>query len=130
MVGILSGAFTSEALHMVRDKHRHEVFDERLRCKSLADAYIKANSDEHSYLMLERVDFSPSRNSCIATSRGTNLQDGDERYFVVDVISGERLFNRGCSGDETSKSYCGNGRNGALKDERDKTFERAVGSFW
>jgi hypothetical protein len=131
VIGILLGSITIEAIHIIRDKHRHQVFEERLRCKELADAYLKAETEEDSYTTLDRVDFSPSRNSCIVATRQLTYRHWSERFDVVDVISGEALFHGRCNGDDpASKSYCGNGGNVSLRNQRDKSFEKAVGSFW
>jgi hypothetical protein len=131
VIGILLGSIAVEAIHIIRDKHRHEVFEERLRCKGLADAYLKAETEEDSYTTLDRVDFSPSRNTCIVATRQLIYRHWSERFAVVDVISGESLFHGWCTGDDaTSKSYCGNGGNVRLKSERDKVFDKAIGSFW
>ena len=130
VIGILCGGLAVEAGHIFRDGHRHEVFEERLRCKALAEAYVKGQSEE-PYTMLERVDFSPSRNSCIAAIHKVTFPHSDQTFNVVDVISGEVLSHSWCAGDdETSKSYCGNGKNISLRNEYKRGFEKTVGSFW
>ncbi len=131
VIGVLLGGITIEAIHIFRDKHRHEVFEQRQRCKSLADAYVKANwSELESYTTLDRADFSQSRNSCIAAIHATILRNSNEEFVIVDVLSGEKVYAGWCSGNETSKSYCGNGRNFSLQNECDKSFEKSLGSFW
>jgi hypothetical protein len=132
VIGILLGGICLEAVHIVRDKHRNDVFEKRLRCKSLADAYINTNTNDDYVTQLRRVDFSPSHNSCIAMTRRLALKGSDdERFEVVDVISGDVLVRGECSyEDETSKSFCGNGGVDKMWHAFDKLFEKEVASSW
>jgi hypothetical protein len=146
LAGICVGAAIDEGLRTVRnrkppakDPDNSELFQHRLRCRSVADDYIKANSDDSSSLFLERVDFSQSRHSCVATFiRWTTGKRKLERcncfveihdYEAVDLLSGETLFSGSCVENEPdSHIFCGNGRDMRLDKERGKALESALSS--
>ncbi|HXJ89128.1 MAG TPA: hypothetical protein VMS18_20085 [Candidatus Binatia bacterium] len=144
LVGISVGAAIDEALHAARNRKRqakvrdsNELFQHRLRCKAVADDYAKQNSDDSGTLILERVDFSPSRNSCIAaftrwTTGKLKLQRCNclieiHDYLTVDLLSGETLYSDDCvENDPESKTFCGNGRDMRLGQERGDALEAAL----
>jgi len=144
LVGICVGAAIDEALHAARnrksqakDRDSNELFQHRLRCKAVADDYARANSDDSSTLFLERVDFSPSRHSCIASfTRWTTGKRKLQRcncfveihdYEAVDLLSGETLSSGECvENDPDSTLFCGNGRDMRLDAERSKALESAL----
>lgn len=120
-------------------KNTEELFQYRLRCKGAADDYVNANSDENSTLFLERVDFSPSRHSCIAAFtrwttgrrklRRCNCLIEIHNYEAVDLLSGETLSSGTCfENDPDSSLFCGNGRDLQLGEERSKALESALTS--
>jgi hypothetical protein len=135
LLGALIGAGLVQAIHTVRDRQRasDRLFEQRLRCKDLAEAYVNKESNKSDVLEtavgLERVDFSSSRNSCIAStfggeySRSRTVLD----YQVVDVISQEILYSGSCNNtDQRASTFCGGGKNMKLMEERDKVFEETV----
>ena len=144
VVGVGLGAAIDETLHSVRNQKlaagtldSTELFQHRLRCKNIADDYIRANSDESSTLFLERVDFSLSRQSCIAAF--TRLTTGKRKvqrcncfvevhdYETVDLLSGETLYGGEClENDPESSLFCGNGRDMRLSEERGKALDSAL----
>jgi len=146
LVCLVVGAGVNEARHSLlnrkseaRDQSTSELFQHRLRCKSVADDYSKANSDGSSTLFLERVDYSPSRHSCIAAfTRYTTGKRKLQRcncsieihdYEAVDLLSGETLSSGECfENDPDSSLFCGNGRDMRLIEERGKTLESALAS--
>jgi hypothetical protein len=125
VVGILIGAGIIESFHVVRGRLRREFFEQRIRCKNLAEIYAKTNSDDHTSLFVDRTDFSTARNSCVASiSKATS---GFWTYQVVDVITGEPLFTGFCDGkDSQSSSFCGGGRDINLMHKRDSEFDEVV----
>lgn len=119
---------------MIRDRSSRELFGQRLRCKALADKYVKGHSDR---IVLNRVEFSPSRGSCIASTFGQlGLDAAAEKrlglkasadytyeFKVVDVLTGEDLMSRTCSTAKTSigsEPEC----NESLQ-KRDEAFEKS-----
>jgi hypothetical protein len=130
------GAGLDETLHVIRDqktkvedRSSHETFQQRLQCKSLADDYAKKNSENNSTLFLERVDFSPSRRSCVAAfTRWTTGKRGElHDYETIDIVSGETLFSAVCiENDPKATTFCGNGRDLRLDQERKKALEDAL----
>jgi hypothetical protein len=123
------GAGLVEGVQIIRDHdhNRREIFDQRLKCKKLAEDYVKANSDNYTSVFLDRADFSTSRNSCIAS---TNEHSGGAQfttYKLVDVVTGELLPTDFCDNhDSQSTSFCGNGRDMKLRRERDEAFAKVV----
>jgi hypothetical protein len=85
IVCICVGFAIDEALHAYRNRQSqakerdgNELFQRRLRCKSEADDYAKKSSETNSGLVVEKVEFSPARHSCVATftriTRGKRLE--------------------------------------------------------
>jgi len=123
--GILIGAASVQGFHAMRDDRRAELFKQRLRCKSLAESYAKKNTSDFETVFIDRNDFSTSRNSCVASD--SSYTDSTARFDVVDVVTGEVLFSDSCvRKDATSSSFCGNGRDIKLLEQRDKEFDEAV----
>lgn len=124
-IGLCAGAGLDEALHAFRQRNIAQSFQQRMRCRRLADEFAKKESSE-----IEQVDFSPSRNSCVAsTLRGRAVQDGDLEwtYQTVDIVTGETLFIRSCyTADAKSPSFCGNGHEMEIISEQDKAFAKAL----
>ncbi len=106
--------------------------NKRLQCKHLADDYLQRNSDENTSVLLDRVEFSPARHSCIAAV--TRGKSGNRitlyEYEAVDLLTAETLFSGECNGnDANSRIFCGNGRDVQLLDKRDKALEAALKSI-
>jgi len=133
-VGALVGAAAVQTAHVVSDRNSRELFGQRLRCKALADKYVKGRSH---MVVISRVEFSRSRGSCIAstfeqvgldapTSGLLGLKPpADQTYMfnVVDLLTGEDLATRTCA---TTKISIGSEPecNGSLQ-KRDEAFEEA-----
>jgi hypothetical protein len=70
MVGTVIGAVGVEAYHRTALTRSRELFNQKLRCSSLGQNYATENSSSIGPTLrnytLNRVDFSESRNSCIA----------------------------------------------------------------
>jgi len=106
IAGIVLGAAATEGFNVYRQSHDSQIFQERLRCKAVADAYVKENStDENSTepmgvsLTLDKVGYSPARNSCIADLESVIYYPGGARRTenVEDLLSGENLFSVNCT---------------------------------
>lgn len=95
------------------------LFANRLRCRTLAEEYI-AKADEQPFL--KQVDFSQSRNSCVAST--FTFHAGFSKYEVVDIVSNERLFKESC---DFSGGKCGDGVNVKLIKATQEAFRQAVG---
>lgn len=136
LVGLCVGAGLDETLHVLRDRKARaetqssdEAFKRRLQCKPLAEEYVTKNSDDHTSLSLDRVDFSPTRHSCIVALSRTSSGHGITLYGyeTVDILTAETLFSGECNeNDPTSRIFCGNGRDMQLIEKRDKTLESAL----
>ena len=103
IAGIVLGAAATEGFNLYRQSHASRIFQERLRCKAVADAYVKANSSDLKEdpfakswvtVTLDRADYSPSRNTCVAELETTNWDPRIilENSSVQDLLSGETLF--------------------------------------
>src|ERR1035438_7070438 len=86
IAGIVLGAAATEGFNVYRQSqgsyrqsHDNQIFQERLRCKAAADAYVKENTalNDNSVtgrsVTLEKVDYSPARNSCVAEVETTSF---------------------------------------------------------
>ena len=107
---VVLGAAATEGFNVYRqsqDSYRQsrdsQIFQERARCKAVADTYVKENSSDLKenptdpngvVLTLNRVDYSPARNSCLAEVETTRFfrGGGTENESVEDLLSGETLF--------------------------------------
>jgi hypothetical protein len=114
IAGIVLGAAATEGFNVYRQSqesyrqsHDSRIFQERAHCKAVADAYVKENTDLNDSnvaggsVTLEKVDYSPARNSCVAELNTTHYARSVflEFYSVQDLLSGETLFSTKCTGD-------------------------------
>lgn len=102
VAGIVLGVAATESLDVYRQSHDGRIFQERLRCKVAADAYVKKNSTDSELvsLSLGKVDYSPARNSCVADVEITVwARTPSVTEKIVDVLSGESLFSASCNKD-------------------------------
>ncbi|WP_146071962.1 hypothetical protein [Bryocella elongata] len=105
--GVVFGAAVTEGIDLYRrsqESYRQsrdgQTFQERAHCKSVADVYVRQNTDlgddgaTGTSVTLEKVDYSPGRNSCVAEVEAVTFL-GKEAVAVdsvKDVLSGETLF--------------------------------------
>src|SRR5438445_464106 len=96
---------------------------------NLAAAYAK-NSRDNGETVIERIDFSPGRGSCLAsTLMLAGKRHEVEEFGVVDVVSEERIFEASCnSANPKSKVFCGNGVDATIRKQRDAAFQNALES--
>jgi hypothetical protein len=135
-IALGAGAALDEGLHAVRNRKTpsadlgsNELFQRRLRCKTEADEYARKASEDNSSLMLEKVEFSPARRSCVAEfTRIISGKRGDIwSYETIDILTGETLFSDDCMENDTrSTIFCGNGRNMQLRKSRDRALNEAL----
>jgi len=100
IAGIVLGATATEAFNVYRRSHDSQSFQQRVHCKAVADAYVKENTDLDDNgvtgrsVTLDKVDYSPARNSCVAELETTTYFKGGALNFdsVQDLLSGETLF--------------------------------------
>ncbi len=110
IAGIVLGAAATEGFNVYRQSHdsqisqeRSRIFQERARCKTVADAYVKENSTDFKEnptaqsgvtVTLDEVDYSPARNSCVAELETVYFAPRVTTEFesVRDLLSGETLF--------------------------------------
>ena len=97
IAGIVLGAAATEGFNVYRQSqdsyrqsHDNQIFQERVHCKAVADAYVKANSTDFKEdptaqsglsVTLDKVDYSPARNSCVAEVETTNYFRGEHWYL-------------------------------------------------
>jgi hypothetical protein len=136
LVGICAGFAIDEALHASRNRQSqakerdgNELFQRRLRCKSEADDYAKKSSESNSGLMVEKVEFSPARHSCVASF--TRITSGKRHeiwsYETIDILTGETLYSEECiENDSNDKRFCGNGRDMDIRKGRDDALAAAM----
>lgn len=106
--GFVLGAAATEGYNVFRRSHDSQSFQQRVHCKAVADAYVKVNTDLRdnsetgTSVRLDKVDYSPARNSCVAAVETTTYFKGGFLVFqsVQDLLSGETLFSVKSSTDE------------------------------
>jgi predicted negative regulator of RcsB-dependent stress response len=87
--GVVLGAAATEGFSVYRqsqDSYRQsqasQIFQQRVHCKAVADAYVKENTDLRdntetgTSVTLDKVDYSPARNSCVAEVETTTYFRG------------------------------------------------------
>jgi hypothetical protein len=103
IAGIVLGAAATEGFNVYRQSHESRIFQERLRCKAVADAYVKReNSTDTESVFLGKVNYSPARNSCVAEVETILVVRGSlpiRKETVEDLLSGETLFSANCTKD-------------------------------
>ena len=110
IAGIVLGGAVAEGFNVYRRSHDSQIFQERARCKAIADAYVKEKSTDFKEdpnppdgvtVTLDKVDYSPARNSCVAELERTDDfgRTGRESSSVQDLLSGEALFSTSDTGD-------------------------------
>jgi hypothetical protein len=136
LLGISVGAAFDETLHTIRNRKAqdasrdgNELFQRRLRCKREADDFARKASESNSSLVPEKVEYSPSRHSCIASF--TRITSGKRMelwsFETIDILTGESLFSDDCvENDPSNKRFCGNGRDMNLRKGRDDALEATL----
>lgn len=110
IAGIVLGAAATEGFNFYRQSHDSQIFQERLRCKAVADAYVKEENStdpEHVFVDLEKVDYSHARNTCVAEVEKTLYASSGYviTETVQDLLSGETLFSTACTKDCEALRY-------------------------
>jgi hypothetical protein len=110
MAGIVLGGAATESFNLYRQSHDSQIFQERARCKAIAEAYVKENNTDFKKdpfaksgvtVTLDKVDYSPARNSCVAKLEMTYWSPRTivETDSVQDLLSGATLFSARCTKD-------------------------------
>lgn len=120
IAGLAIGGGSVELNHHRAESRSKEQFQQRIRCKSLADRYARDNTHENQAAILVVVDFSPLLNSCIA---GFHTMDNDYMdWELVDLLSGKETSMGGCF----ESRNCGNGKDMKLDADLEAAFKMAV----
>ena len=108
-----------------KDRLDKEIFERKLRCKTLADAYLKERAIQPGVFAMN-IDFSPFRRSCIVAVRDVS-NPRVEQYEVVDLLSRERIWSETCVVEYSEYvNWCGKGKNIVLGRQMAKEFETAL----
>jgi hypothetical protein len=129
LVSLCLGVVLDEVAHSARNRNNAETFEQRLRCRSLADAYEKKESNTDATVIIEKVDFSRMKRSCIATvTRASGIAQSPVWFFqTLDLVTGDELYSEWCSEKSPDPRFsCGNGRNIELMRKRDEVLEGAL----
>jgi hypothetical protein len=120
LLGVILGGGSVEFGHRHFDARSKAAFEQRARCKSLADRYARETTNDTQAAILERVDFSPSRNSCFAEFRG--YADDVRSWELVDLLSGEETLIGLCNENRD----CGNGKDIKMESNLNAEFKHAI----
>ncbi|HLI62683.1 MAG TPA: hypothetical protein VKV05_04745 [Terriglobales bacterium] len=127
LVGLFAGGGGVQTYHTLSVKTAREMFAEKLRCKELAAGYIREQSTDSMSLILQRVDYSATSNSCVAYFHtwedvGNRNTYNERRWQVVDLLTAKMLYDDHCR-EETN---CGGGNDIRMDDEAEAAFDEAV----
>lgn len=120
ILGLIFGALAFQLRQQHHEQKSKQVFEQRIRCKAIADKYVVQNEDA----VLQEVEYSAQRNSCMAAihTLGKDLRGWD----LVDLLSGETINLGMC--DESKD--CGGGNDlkfeAALKEAFDRSLKTSL----
>jgi hypothetical protein len=128
LIGLVIGGGGVEGYHRFYTKKAQELFSQRLRCKGLADHYVKQQSTDSMTVILYNVDYSTTSNSCIGYFHV--LDDVHREHYltqditslVTDLLTGEELYQDHCVEDRN----CGGGNDFRIMNEAKSAFDEAV----
>ena len=110
IVGIAIGGGSVKLYDNESDIHSRELFEQRDRCKSLADKYATEQSaGNQQAVSLRMVDFSMVSNSCVGAF---DMYESDERTWeLVDLLTGKETYIGYCSENKNlwRRQRCGAG---------------------
>lgn len=92
ILGVIVGGAGVETYHHTASAHLRELFNQKLRCNGLGKKYADLKSSSagpiSSIYVLERVDYSESRNSCVAeiTNNVSVLGRPDLETWNVQIV--------------------------------------------
>jgi len=121
LLGAILGGGSVEYGHRRLDIRSKARFEQRSRCKSLADAYARQNSTDNDYVTLRMVDFSEAQNSCIAGFNEWTVGDWRD-WELVDLLTGKSAPIGSCN----ESKNCGEGRNIKFDHDLETAFKQAV----
>jgi hypothetical protein len=105
-IGVVSAGLV-QMIHSLQHHPKTVTFETRLCCKNLAAAYAR-NPRDGGEMVVEHIEFSPARNSCLASTFTLAGRHHEvEKFGVVDVVSEERIFESFCNSvDPKAKVFC------------------------
>jgi hypothetical protein len=119
-LGLLIGGGTVEYGHRRSDFKSKQKFEQRIRCKSLADGYVRKESNKTEGVLLSEVGYSAIHNSCFAAV--TTYRDPFQGWELVDLLSGKTTQIGTCN----VQRNCGNGNDMKYSADLDIAFKRAI----
>ena len=131
IVSFALGGGSVEYLHQRSDQQSKQAFDQKLRCKVLADEYIRGvqSKDENRAADLNQVDYSKSSNTCFASinvlktyGASTPAETSWMDYELVDLVSGKVDLIGFCNENRD----CGDGKDIKLNQELTDAFKQAI----
>jgi hypothetical protein len=119
LIGFVIGTAMGVAVSAIYTRRSASLFGNRLRCRTIAEEYV---SKSLSSPLLDQVNYSPTRNSCVASMHSHYL--GFWRDEVVDVVSNETIYTGECNYDG---GKCGGGLDIKLEQDMEQAFHESVG---
>lgn len=90
---VVAASVVGESINESVLSRQKYFFEVRSRCIASADNYAKAQATEQSSVSARLVDFSPSRDSCVASVSTRHWGPGaHQKEEVLDVMTRESLF--------------------------------------
>lgn len=127
LIGLALGGGTVQIYHVVRANAAKEAFNQKVRCKELAEGYIRQQSNESTSVSLQDVDYSATADSCVGYFHvwedvGNRNKYNRREWQVVDLLTGKTLYDNECR-EETN---CGGGTDIKSDEEAEAAFDEAV----
>jgi hypothetical protein len=90
ILGVLLGGIAVEMYHHTSQAHKRESFNQRMRCNNLGKKYAESQSSSFglasNVYILDLVDYSESRNSCIAELTYVMSVPEQKNYSMVEIV--------------------------------------------
>src|SRR5271170_6632264 len=86
-VGLIVGGGVVEIWHQFGERQEGHLFDKRVKCRDIAKAYERENTDgSFNRVLVDNVDYSPGEDTCLAAV--DQFHGSLEDFQVVDLLSG------------------------------------------
>ena len=128
ILGLVVGILSASAYWRYRDLKTVGSFEQNLRCREIARSYEREHADRLTgAVAIDQVEFSPTRNSCIAKAVEISGSGRFEtwNYKVIDILTNDSESAGECY---MTRGECGGGNDIRFMGQQEKLFEWFVTS--
>jgi hypothetical protein len=125
LVGAVAGALAVGIYNHLSARNAQETFEQHLRCRQLADEYVRKESDDTDTVFLRAVDYSRDSASCIASFETWEHISNTYtvlRWQVVNLLTADEIYGASCH----EQTDCGDGNNIRIATSAQSAFDDAI----